>query len=69
MSYFIYWFNVIDGLSDETKQLLSDTKGRKQKEKSTTDDTEGEANGIHQRIRIVLKFKKYLFQEKTIIAQ
>jgi hypothetical protein len=37
--------------------------------KTTTTDTEGESNESHQRIRIVLKFKKYLFQEKTIIAQ
>jgi selenocysteine-specific elongation factor len=67
--HFIYELNIIDGLSDETKQLLSNTKGRKQQTKTTNNETDGEANESHQRIRIVLKFKKYLFQEKTVIAQ
>jgi hypothetical protein len=35
----------------------------------TNNDGDGETNEPQQRIRIVLKFKKYLFQEKTIIAQ
>jgi len=54
----------MNGLSDETKQLLSNTKGRKQQT-----NADGESNESQQRIRIVLKFKKYLFQEKTILAQ
>ncbi|CAF0851339.1 unnamed protein product [Rotaria sordida] len=65
----------MNGLSDETKQSLSNTKGRKQQGKTTTtttttnNDADGESNEPHQRIRIILKFKKYLFQEKTVISQ
>ncbi|CAF3631096.1 unnamed protein product [Adineta steineri] len=57
----------MNGLSNETKQLLSTTKGRKQK--TASNETNEESTEPQQRIRIVLKFKKYLFQEKTIIAQ
>ncbi len=35
----------------------------------TNNEPDNESNELQQRIRIVLKFKKYLFQEKTIIAQ
>ncbi|CAF1046233.1 unnamed protein product [Rotaria sordida] len=65
----------MNGLSDEAKQSLSNTKGRKQQGKTTTtttttnNDADGESNESHQRIRIILKFKKYLFQEKTVISQ
>jgi selenocysteine-specific elongation factor len=58
----------MNGLSDETKQLLTNTKGRKQQTK-TNNEPDNESNEPQQRIRVVLKFKKYLFQEKTIIAQ
>jgi hypothetical protein len=46
---------------------LSNTKGRKQQ--TTTTGTDGESNESQQRLRIILKFKKYLFQDKTVIAQ
>ena len=58
----------LDGLSDETKQLFSNPKGRKQQTKTTT-ETDGDSNEPQQRVRIVLQFKKYLFQEKTVITQ
>ncbi|UJR36068.1 hypothetical protein I4U23_028804 [Adineta vaga] len=62
----------MNGLLDETKQSLSSStsKGRKQQAKTTTNDEgEKDSSDTHQRIRIVLKFKKYLFQEKTVITQ
>ena len=58
----------IDGLSEEAKQLLNSTKNRKQQAK-TSNETDAESTEPQQRLRIVLKFKKYLFQEKTILAQ
>ena len=71
IKYHLYTNN-LDGLADETKQALGSTgKGRKQQAKTTATNTEeGESSeSQQQRFRIVLKFKKYLFQEKTIIAQ
>ncbi len=67
-THFSCSLKILDGLSDETKQSFSNNKSRKQQAK-TTSDADGESNESHQRIRIVLKFKKYLFQEKSIIAQ
>lgn len=58
----------LDGLSDETKQLLGGAKGKKQPAK-TSNEADVESNELQQRLRIVLKFKKYLFQEKTVISQ
>ncbi|CAF3418899.1 unnamed protein product [Rotaria socialis] len=60
----------MNGLSAETKQLFNNAKGRKQQSKTaTTTDADAESNEPHERMRIVLKFKKYLFQEKTVISQ
>ncbi|CAF2057682.1 unnamed protein product [Rotaria magnacalcarata] len=61
----------MNGLSNETKQLFNNAKGRKQQPKTaaTTTDADVESNEPPERIRIVLKFKKYLFQEKTVISQ
>ena len=59
---------VLDGLSDETKQAFSGNKSKKQAASKTTTDEPTESD-TPQRIRIVLKFKKYLFQEKTVITQ
>ena len=63
----VVFLNILDGLSDETKQAFANNKSKKQgASKTTTDENDGET---HQRIRIVLKFKKYFFQEKTVISQ
>ncbi|CAF2038917.1 unnamed protein product [Rotaria magnacalcarata] len=61
----------MNGLSNETKQLFNNAKGRKQQPKTaaTTTDADVESNEPPERIRIVLKFNKYLFQEKTVISQ
>jgi hypothetical protein len=62
----VHHHRCLDGLSDDVKQMFTTSKTRKQQGQTLTTNVDIES---HQRSRILLKFKKYLFQEKTMIAQ